>query len=218
MILVLLGAPGAGKGTQAEALSAATGAAHVATGDLFRAEIAAGSALGTAAKQFIDAGQLVPDEVTINMIKARLAKPDAANRVILDGFPRNPAQVTALDDAYTASRRSIRAVLLKVDRAILEERLTARRVCPSCGRSYHLISRPPQRAGLCDVCGTALVTRSDDAPETVAARLANQLAALDSVVDLYRAAGRLTEVNGVGAIDEVQNRLAAAASAAGLTS
>jgi adenylate kinase len=109
-------------------------------------------------------------------------------------------------------------VLLKVDRAILEERLTARRVCPSCGRSYHLISRPPQRAGLCDVCGTALVTRSDDAPETVAARLANQLAALDSVVDLYRAAGRLTEVNGVGAIDEVQNRLAAAASAAGLTS
>jgi adenylate kinase len=218
VILVLLGAPGAGKGTQAEALSAATGAAHVATGDLFRAEIAAGSALGTAAKQFIDAGQLVPDEVTINMIKARLAKPDAANRVILDGFPRNPAQVTALDDAYTASRRSIRAVLLKVDRAILEERLTARRVCPSCGRSYHLISRPPQRAGLCDVCGTALVTRSDDAPETVAARLANQLAALDSVVDLYRAAGRLTEVNGVGAIDEVQNRLAAAASAAGLTS
>jgi len=218
VILVLLGAPGAGKGTQAEALSAATGAAHVATGDLFRAEIAAGSALGTAAKQFIDAGQLVPDEVTINMIKARLAKPDAANRVILDGFPRNPAQATALDDAYTASRRSIRAVLLKVDRAILEERLTARRVCPSCGRSYHLISRPPQRAGLCDVCGTALVTRSDDAPETVAARLANQLAALDSVVDLYRAAGRLTEVNGVGAIDEVQNRLAAAASAAGLTS
>ena len=218
MILVLLGAPGAGKGTQAEALSAATGAAHVATGDLFRAEIAAGSALGTAAKQFIDAGQLVPDEVTINMIKARLAKPDAAYRVILDGFPRNPAQVTALDDAYTASGRSIRAVLLKVDRAILEERLTARRVCPTCGRSYHLISRPPQRAGLCDVCGTALVTRSDDAPETVAARLANQLAALDSVVDLYRAAGRLTEVNGVGAIDEVQNRLAAAASAAGLTS
>jgi len=218
VILVLLGAPGAGKGTQAEALSAATGAAHVATGDLFRAEIAAGSALGTAAKQFIDAGQLVPDEVTINMIKARLAKPDAAYRVILDGFPRNPAQVTALDDAYTASGRSIRAVLLKVDRAILEERLTARRVCPTCGRSYHLISRPPQRAGLCDVCGTALVTRSDDAPETVAARLANQLAALDSVVDLYRAAGRLTEVNGVGAIDEVQNRLAAAASAAGLTS
>ena len=136
MILVLLGAPGAGKGTQAEALSAATGAAHVATGDLFRAEIAAGSPLGLAAQQFIDAGQLVPDEVTINMIQARLAKGDAANRVILDGFPRNPAQASALDAAYAASGRSIRAVLLKVDDAILAERLTARRVCSSCGRSY----------------------------------------------------------------------------------
>jgi len=216
VILVLLGAPGAGKGTQAEALSAATGAAHVATGDLFRAEISAGSPLGLAAKQFIDAGQLVPDEVTINMIQARLARPDAADRVILDGFPRNPAQAIALDRAYAASGRQICAVLLKVDRALLEERLTARRVCPSCGRSFHLLSRPPKSEGVCDVCGTSLVTRSDDAPETVAARLANQLVALDSVAEMYRAAGRLTEVNGVGAIDEVQNRLAAAAAAAGL--
>ncbi|NQW55960.1 MAG: nucleoside monophosphate kinase [Chloroflexi bacterium] len=217
MILVLLGAPGAGKGTQAEALSAATGAAHVATGDLFRAEIAAGSPLGLAAQQFIDAGQLVPDEVTINMIQARLVKADAVNRVILDGFPRNPAQASALDAAYAASGRSIRAVLLKVDDAILAERLTARRVCPSCGRSYHLLSRPPQSPGVCDVCATTLVTRSDDAPETVAARLANQLAALGSVVELYRATGRLTEVSGVGTVDEVQGRLAAAAAAAGLT-
>ena len=217
MILVLLGAPGAGKGTQAEKLSAATGAAHVATGDLFRAEIAAGSPLGLAAQEFIDAGKLVPDAVTINMIHARLAKPDAAERVILDGFPRNPAQASALDTAYAMSGRQVRAVLLQVDRAILEERLTARRVCPSCGRSYHLLSRPPKTAGVCDVCSTALITRSDDAPETVAARLANQLAALESVVELYRASGRLTEVNGVGAIDEVQERLAAAAAAAGLT-
>jgi adenylate kinase len=217
VILVLLGAPGAGKGTQAEALSAATGAAHVATGDLFRAEISASSPLGLAAKQFIDAGQLVPDEVTINMIQARLAQPDAAHRVILDGFPRNPAQATALDAAYASSGRAISAVLLKVDRAILEERLTARRVCPSCGRSYHLLSRPPQSDGVCDVCATALITRSDDAPETVAARLANQLASLDSVVELYRTSGRLAEVDGVGAIDEVQGRLAAAAAAAGLT-
>jgi adenylate kinase len=217
VILVLLGAPGAGKGTQAEALSAATGAAHVATGDLFRAEISAGSPLGVAAKEFIDAGQLVPDEVTINMIQARLARPDAAARVILDGFPRNPAQAAALDAAYAASKRAVRAVLLKVDRAVLLERLTARRVCPSCGRSYHLLSRPPKSSGVCDVCATTLITRSDDAPETVAARLANQLAALDSVVDLYRATGRLAVVDGVGPIDEVQARLAAAAAAAGLT-
>jgi adenylate kinase len=155
--------------------------------------------------------------VTINMIQERLAQPDAANRVILDGFPRNPAQATALDAAYATSGRSIRAVLLKVDRALLEERLTARRVCPSCGRSYHLISRAPQQAGQCDVCATALITRSDDAPATVAARLENQLTALNSVVELYRSAGRLTEVDGVGAIDQVQGRLAAAAAAAGLT-
>lgn len=217
MILVLLGAPGAGKGTQAEKLSAATGAAHVATGDLFRAEIAAGSPLGLAAQEFIDAGKLVPDAVTINMIQERLAKPDAADRVILDGFPRNPAQASALDAAYATSGRQIRAVLLQVDRAILADRLTARRVCPSCGRSYHLLSRPPKTPGVCDVCSSALITRSDDAPETVAARLANQLAALESVVALYRAGGRLTEVNGVGDIDVVQDRLAAAAAAAGLT-
>ena len=218
MILVLLGAPGAGKGTQAERLSAATGAAHVATGDLFRAEIAAGSPLGAAAKSYIDAGQLVPDAVTIGMIQARLAAPDAAERVILDGFPRNTAQAHALDAAYAASGRPIRAVLLKVERRTLEERLTARRVCPSCGRSFHLLSRPPLRSGICDACGTALVTRSDDAPETVAARLANQLAALESVVEMYRSSGRLVEVDGIGAIDEVQGRLARAASASGLAS
>ena len=217
MILVLLGAPGAGKGTQAEALATATGAAHVATGDLFRAEIAAGSELGRTASSFIDAGKLVPDEVTIGMISARLAKPDAAQRVILDGFPRNPAQVAALDAAFASSGRTISAILLNVDLSILTARLTGRRVCADCGRSYHVAHRPPTVADRCDACGSALITRSDDAPATVAARLENQLAALNDVVELYRASGRLQVVEGVGEISEIQSRLAAAAASVGFT-
>ena len=217
MILVLLGAPGAGKGTQAEALAAATGAAHVATGDLFRAEIAAGSELGRTASSFIDAGKLVPDEVTIGMISARLAKPDAAQRVILDGFPRNPTQVAALDAAFASSGRTISAILLNVDLSILTARLTGRRVCPDCGRSYHVAHRPPTVADRCDACGAALITRSDDAPATVAARLENQLAALNDVVALYRTSGRLQVVEGVGEIREIQSRLATAAAAVGFT-
>jgi adenylate kinase len=217
VILVLLGAPGAGKGTQAEALAAATGAAHVATGDLFRAEIAAGSELGATAKSFIDAGKLVPDEVTIAMIAERLARPDAAERVILDGFPRTAAQAEALDRAYAASGRRIEALLLEVDRDALVARLTGRRVCPSCGRSYHVTNRPPRIEGRCDACDAALITRSDDAPETVAVRLENQLGALETVVALYRDSGRLGVVSGSGDVDEIRERLATAATAAGLT-
>ncbi len=215
MILVLLGAPGAGKGTQAEALATATGAAHVATGDLFRAEIAAGSELGRTAASFINAGQLVPDEVTIGMISARLEQADAARRVILDGFPRNAAQVAALDAAVASSGRTVSAILLNVDPGILTARLTGRRVCSSCGRSYHVESRPPATEGLCDVCGAALITRSDDVPETVAARLAHQLSALNEVAEIYRGSNRLQVVEGVGEIAEIQERLASSARSVG---
>jgi adenylate kinase len=189
----------------------------VATGDLFRAEIAAGSELGRTASSFIDAGKLVPDEVTIGMISARLAKPDAAQRVILDGFPRNPTQVAALDAAFASSGRTISAILLNVDLSILTARLTGRRVCPDCGRSYHVAHRAPTVADRCDACGAALITRSDDAPATVAARLENQLAALNDVVELYRTSGRLQVVEGVGEIREIQSRLATAAAAVGFT-
>lgn len=215
MILILLGAPGAGKGTQAEALATATGAAHVATGDLFRAEIAAASDLGRSAAAYIDAGKLVPDEITIGMIRGRLAKPDAASRVILDGFPRNAAQVAALDAAFASMARRISAILLRVDVGVLTARLTGRRVCSSCGRSYHVESRPPAVEGVCDKCGAVLITRGDDAPETVAARLANQLSALDEVVEIYRSAGRLEVVEGVGDIAEIQAALMRAARAVG---
>ena len=215
MILILLGAPGAGKGTQAEALAAATGAAHVATGDLFRAEIAAGSELGRSAAAYIDAGKLVPDEITVGMIAARLARADAATRVILDGFPRNPAQVAALDAAFAASGRAINAILLNVDVSVLNARLTGRRVCSSCGRSFHVVARPPAVDSVCDVCGAPLITRSDDAPATVAARLANQLTALAEVVEIYRSQGRLQVVEGVGDIAEIQAALVRAARTVG---
>jgi len=215
VILVLLGAPGAGKGTQAEALATATGAAHVATGDLFRAEIAAGTELGRSAASYINAGKLVPDEITLGMISGRLAQPDAANRVILDGFPRNAAQVAALDAAFANSGRAISAILLNVDVEILTARLSGRRVCSSCGRSFHVVSRPPAVEGVCDACGSALITRSDDAPETVAKRLANQLSALGEVVEIYRSKGRLQVVEGVGEIAAIQARLATAARAVG---
>ena len=215
MILVLLGAPGAGKGTQAEALATATGAAHVATGDLFRAEIASGTELGRSAASYIDAGKLVPDEITLGMISGRLAQPDAANWVILDGFPRNASQVAALDAAFANSGRAISAILLNVDVGILTARLSGRRVCSSCGRSFHVVSRPPAVEGVCDACGSALITRSDDAPETVAKRLANQLSALGEVVEIYRSKGRLQVVEGVGEIAAIQARLATAARAVG---
>ena len=215
MILVLLGAPGAGKGTQAEALATATGAAHVATGDLFRAEIASGTELGRSAASYIDAGKLVPDEITLGMISGRLAQPDAANRVLLDGFPRNAAQVAALDAAFANSGRAISAILLNVDVGILTARLSGRRVCSLCGRSFHVVSRPPAVEGVCDACGSALITRSDDAPETVAKRLANQLSALGEVVEIYRSKGRLQVVEGVGEIAAIQARLATAARAVG---
>ena len=216
MILILLGAPGAGKGTQAEALATATGAAHIATGDLFRAEIAAGSALGLEAKSFIDAGKLVPDAVTIGMITARLAEPDARDRVILDGFPRNVAQAEALDAALVHSGRNTAAILLEVDRDALVARISGRRICSGCGRSYHLTKNPPKHEGTCDTCGGALTMRSDDAPETVAARMSNQLAALDAVIAFYRASSRLQVVDGEGEIGEVGVRLARAAAVVGL--
>lgn len=152
------------------------------------------------------------------MISARLAKPDAAQRVILDGFPRNAAQAAALDTAFSSGGRAISAILLNVDVAVLTARLTGRRVCSDCGRSYHVTHRAPAVADRCDACGAALITRSDDAPATVAARLENQLAALGDVVELYRASGRLQVVEGVGEIRAIQSRLAAAAASVGFTS
>ena len=215
MRLILVGPPGAGKGTQAVNLAAHFSIPHISTGDIFRSNLKEGTPLGVEAKSYMDRGELVPDEVTIGMISARLAKPDASAHVILDGFPRNAAQAAALDAAFARSGRAINAILLNVDEGILAARLTGRRVCSSCGRAYHVESRPPAVSERCDICGGTLKTRSDDAPETVAARLKNQLSALAEVVEIYRDAGRLQVVEGVGEIAEIQSRLAAAARTVG---
>ena len=213
-LLLLLGAPGAGKGTQGAQLAAATGALHVSVGDLFRAEIAAGTALGAIAKRAIDAGQLVDDALTIALIEARLAEPDVRRRVILDGFPRTVPQALALDAVAARHGWALAPVLLEVDPAALTDRLPGRASCPGCGAIYHHTWRPSRTPGRCDRCARTLVTRSDDAPAVVAARLVNQLGTLAALSSHYRDGGRLTTVAGAGDVREVADRMLVAGVAA----
>jgi adenylate kinase len=206
-LLLLLGAPGAGKGTQGRRLAAAIGALHLSVGDLFRAEITAGSPLGAIAKGAIDKGELVPDELTIAMIAERLARPDVPRRVILDGFPRTGAQASALDTVADEKGWQLAPLLLAVSPAVLTRRLTGRSSCPTCGAIYHVELSPSQQAGICDSDGATLAVRADDQPRVVAIRLANQLGALDAVSDYYRGHRLLARVDGEGPIDEVAARM-----------
>ncbi|MBI3746805.1 MAG: adenylate kinase [Chloroflexi bacterium] len=197
MIVVLLGAPGAGKGTQAAVLRERLGIPHVATGDLFRAAIRAATPVGLEAKAYMDAGELVPDGVTIRMLEDRLALPDAAAGAILDGFPRTAIQAEALDQFLEArGSRVDAALLIDVPADLLVERLSGRRVCQASGHPYHLELNPPRVTGVCDLDGSALVQRADDAPATVRARLAGTLGDLNDVVAHYRATGALRVVDG----------------------
>lgn len=197
MTLVLLGAPGAGKGTQAPLVAAEFGIPHVATGDLFRAEARAGTPLGLEAKGYMERGELVPDTLVIDMLLDRLARPDASGGAILDGFPRTEAQAAALDTALAArGGRVDAAVLIDVPTELLVERLSGRWICEAAGHPYNLPHQPPRREGACDIDGSRLIQRADDQPETVRARLAAQLGALDAVVAYYRARGVLRTVDG----------------------
>lgn len=221
MIVVLLGAPGAGKGTQAAVLRDRLGIPHVATGDLFRAAIRNGTPVGLEAKAYIDAGQLVPDGVTIRMLEERLAEPDAADGAILDGFPRTAVQAAALDRFLEArGKRVDAALLIDVPAELLVERLSGRRICQAGGHPYHLRLNPPRVEGICDVDGSPLIQRADDAPETVRARLAGTLDDLSAVEAHYRATGALRVVDGQRPITEVSTGLVAAIDAgnAGLES
>jgi adenylate kinase len=203
-VVVLLGAPGAGKGTQAGALKRQLGIPHVATGDLFRAAVSEGSTIGLEARRYMERGQLVPDEITIRMLLDRLAQPDAAGGAILDGFPRTRAQAVALDEALAArGSRVDRALLIDVPTEDLVRRLSGRWICQASGHVYHVTANPPRVAGVCDLDGSALVQRTDDREETIRARLAGQLGALAEVVDHYRSGGILRTVDGTKAIDEV---------------
>lgn len=170
--VVLLGAPGAGKGTQAERIVAQFGLPHISTGEILRAAVAAGTALGRTAQGFMQAGELVPDEVVVGIIRERLAEPDAARGFLLDGFPRTLDQAAALDDMLAAAGRGLtHVVVLDVPEDELIERLSGRRMCRSCGKGYHVIFDPPKQEDVCDACGGELYQRADDNPETVRNRL-----------------------------------------------
>jgi adenylate kinase len=203
-VIVLLGAPGAGKGTQAVLLAERLGIPHVATGDLFRAAVRDNSPIGLEARRFMERGQLVPDDITIEMLLDRLARPDAAGGAILDGFPRNRAQAEALDRALAdrGSRVDL-AVNIEVPGEELVERLSGRWVCREAGHVYNEASNPPRQAGICDIDGSPLVQREDDKAETIRARLDLQLASLRDVVEHYAQTGILRTVDGRQSIDEV---------------
>jgi adenylate kinase len=216
-VVILLGAPGAGKGTQAPLLADRLGVPIVATGDLFRAAVRDGTPLGIEARQYMDAGQLVPDEITVRLLLDRLARADADGGVILDGFPRTDVQARALDDALASRDSSVRvAVLVDVPTEELIRRMSGRWVCRAAGHPYHEVFSPPHVAGICDLDGSELYQRSDDRPETIRARMTQQLGALGAVVDHYRASGVLRTVNGLQDIDEVAAEVDAVVAEVGL--
>jgi adenylate kinase len=203
-VIVLLGAPGAGKGTQAVLLAERLGIPHVATGDLFRAAVRDSSPIGLEARRFMERGQLVPDDITIEMLLERLAQPDAAGGAILDGFPRNRAQAEALDRALAERESGVDlAINIEVPGEELVERLSGRWVCREAGHVYNEATNPPREAGICDIDGSPLIQRDDDKADTIRARLDLQLASLHDVVDHYARTGTLRTVDGRRSIDEV---------------
>ena len=209
MNLILLGPPGAGKGTQARRLQEEHGTIQLSTGDMLRAEIASSSDLGKKAKAVMDKGKLVPDGIVIEMIEARIAKPDCDNGFILDGFPRTTAQAEALDTMLERARRTLDVVIeMKVDDAPLVRRITGRFSCAACGAGYHEEFQPPRTDGVCDRCGgTAFTRREDDTSETVAARLAAYHRETEPLLPYYRAKGALRSIDGMADIDEVTRQI-----------
>ena len=211
IIVVLLGAPGAGKGTQAALLRDRLGIPHIATGDLFRAAIRAATPVGREAKSSIDAGQLVPDAVTIRMLEERLQLPDAADGAILDGFPRTGVQAAALDEFLGDLGTGVSAALLiDVPPEDLVERLSGRRVCEAAGHLFHVNLNPPRVPGICDVDGSPLIQRADDTPDTIRARLSGTLDDLSDVETHYRHTAALRIVDGRRPIRDVAAGLLAA--------
>lgn len=214
MDVLLVGAPGSGKGTQAAHLVQVLGVPHVSTGDLFRVHMERGTLLGEEAKRYVSAGRLVPDEVTVSMVRDRLSEPDARTGAILDGFPRTLPQAEALDRMLAAiGRRVDRVVVLEVPEAELLRRLSGRWLCRACGRSYHSVFSPPRTPGRCDADGGELYQREDDTEEKARRRLADYREKTGPVIEHYRTAGVVAVVDGVGSIEEIQHRLAEAVAA-----
>jgi len=213
-ILLLVGSVGAGKGTQAEALSRELGLAHVASGNLFRHALRDGSELGEKARVYMERGDLVPDDITIEMFMDELSRPTAARGAILDGFPRTVAQAKALDATLAARGEKVeRVISIEVPIEELVARVAGRRVCPTCGTPYHVVDDPPRVRGRCDKDGAELQQRDDDRPEVVRARLAKQVVPMLEVLDYYDQKGIVHHVDGTRSIPQVTSDILAGLSA-----
>jgi adenylate kinase len=209
--IILLGAPGAGKGTQAAMLVEKLNLVQVASGDLFRQALQQETELGKKAKSYMDKGQLVPDEITIQMVLERLSAPDCENGAILDGFPRNIQQAEALDKALAQQSKAIDRVLyIMVSEVELLKRLSGRWICRDCQAPYHEVDSPPKVAGRCDRCGGELYQRPDDNVETVKKRLEVYFAETAPLIDYYNRTSKLLEINGEGSAADISKRLVAA--------
>jgi adenylate kinase len=207
MRLVLVGPPGAGKGTQAEFIAAHLALPKISTGDIFRANVAGGTPLGIEAKRYMDGGQLVPDEVTINMVRDRLGDPDAGDGFLLDGFPRTLPQATALDKLLADLGVALDVVLeLVVDNDEVIRRLSGRWTCRGCGKIWHEAFDPPTHEGVCDRCGGELYQRDDDKAETVAERLRVYARDTAPLIDFYAAQGKLVGIDATGPVEDVTER------------
>ncbi|MFX3631214.1 MAG: adenylate kinase [Candidatus Pristimantibacillus sp.] len=204
MNILFMGPPGAGKGTQAERIVDEFGIPHISTGDAFRLAMKQGTPLGLKAKEFVDQGLLVPDEITNGIVKERLALDDCNKGFLLDGFPRTLQQAAALDQMLSELNRSIDHVVnLKVDRGLLLARLTGRRICKACGSTYHVMFNPPKQEGVCDKCSGELYQRSDDTEEKVGTRLDEYISKTAPLLDYYSGKSLLREVDGEKEIDTV---------------
>ncbi|MBU1027296.1 MAG: adenylate kinase [Candidatus Margulisbacteria bacterium] len=208
MILVFLGPPGSGKGTQAKVLSEKRKLPHISLGDILRHEVRQESEIGLRAKEFINAGKLVPDELTIELTKKRISQADCSHGFILDGFPRSAAQAEALDKMFVDMGLTLDSVIyFAVNEDAVVERLTGRRSCKKCGAVYHIKFKLPKADDVCDVCGGELYQRKDDQEDAIRTRFEVYAQQTKPLIERYQAAGKLAQIDANGAIDEVLNRL-----------
>ena len=208
MKIIMLGAPGAGKGTQAKMISEKFGIPQISTGDIFRSNIKNQTELGKKAKSYMDQGLLVPDELTLNLVTDRLTQPDCSKGYILDGFPRTINQADALTEALKKQGTAIDyAIDIEVSDEDIIHRMGGRRVCPKCGATYHVQYNPPKKEGICDTCGAELIIRTDDQAETVKKRLDVYHMQTQPLIDYYKKAGCLRTFNGMLSMDEIFNEI-----------
>ncbi len=206
-VLAFLGPPGSGKGTQAKMLAEKLGLAHISLGDVLREEVRAGSVIGQKAKAFLDAGKLVPDELTIELTGQRLSRPDASAGIIVDGFPRSLVQAEAFDKMTVELKLPVKVIYFELGEDQIVERLSGRRSCGACGAVYHVKFKAPKREGVCDLCGGGLYQRSDDQEAAIRTRFEVYEKQTKPLIDRYRASGKLVKIDAAGSINEVFKKL-----------